>query len=52
MQLSTTARRARHLALASATVALTLAAAGCSDNNNTGPATPRMFNQVDRKSVV
>jgi hypothetical protein len=47
MQLSTTARRARHLALASATVALTLAAAGCSDNN-TGPATPRMFNQVQR----
>src|SRR6266550_7682373 len=48
MQLSTTTRRARHLALASATVALTLVAAACSDNNNTGPATPRMFNQVQR----
>ena len=47
MQLSTTARRAPHLALASAAVALTLAGAGCNDNN-TGPATPRMFNQVQR----
>jgi Domain of unknown function (DUF4331) len=50
MQLSTAVRRARHLALASATVALTLAAAGCSDDNNgsTGPGTARMFNQVQR----
>ncbi|MFL5493471.1 MAG: DUF4331 family protein [Gemmatimonadales bacterium] len=48
MQLSTFGHRARRLALASAAVALTLAAAGCSDDNTTGPATPRMFNQVQR----
>src|SRR5439155_6277206 len=48
MQLSTFGLRARRLALTSAAVALTLAATGCSDNNNTGPATPRMFNQVQR----
>jgi hypothetical protein len=40
---------ARRLALASAVVAVSLAAAGCSDdNNNTGPAAPRMYNQVQR----
>ncbi len=49
MQLSTIALGARRLALASAVAAVTLAAAGCSDNNNgTGPTTPRMFNQVQR----
>jgi hypothetical protein len=48
MQLSTLGLRVRRLALASAAVALTLAAVGCSDNDNTGPATPRMFNQLQR----
>jgi hypothetical protein len=48
MQLSTFGLRVRRLALAAAAAALTLAAAGCSDDGNTGPATPRMFNQVQR----
>ncbi len=49
MQLSTLASGARRLALASAVAAVTLATAGCSDDNNgTGPSTPRMFNQVQR----
>jgi hypothetical protein len=49
MQLSTIALGARRLALASAVAAVTLAAAGCNDNNNgTGPTTPRMFDQVQR----
>lgn len=50
MQFSNFAFGVRRLALASAVAAVTLAAAGCSDNNNdgTGPTTPRMFNQVQR----
>ncbi len=50
MQLSTIAFGGRRFALAAAVAAVTLAAAGCSDNNNdgTGPTTPRMFNQVQR----
>jgi hypothetical protein len=38
----------RRLALVSAVVTGSLAAAGCSDDNNTGPAAPRMYNQVQR----
>jgi hypothetical protein len=49
MQLSIFARAARRLAIASAVVAVSLTAAACSDdNNNTGPTTPRMFNQLQR----
>jgi hypothetical protein len=48
MQLSIFARGARRLAIASAVVAVSLTAAACSDNNNTGPTTPRMFNQFQR----
>ncbi len=49
MQLSTFARGARLLAIASAVAAVSLTTA-CSDenNNNTGPSTPRMFNQLQR----
>ena len=50
MQLRTIASTVRHLALTSAVLAVSIAAAGCSDNNNngTGPGTPRMYNQVQR----
>jgi hypothetical protein len=49
MQLSLIARTVRRAALASALAAVTLAAAGCSDDNGTtGPGTVRMFNQVQR----
>jgi hypothetical protein len=48
MQIGSMTLVARRLALASAVVAVSLAAAACSDDNNTGPATPRMFNQVQR----
>jgi hypothetical protein len=49
MELSIFARAARRLAIASAVVAVSLTAAACSDdNNNTGPTTPRMFNQLQR----
>jgi hypothetical protein len=49
MQPGTLTRALRGLALASAVAALTLAPAGCSDDNdNTGPTTPRMFNQLQR----
>jgi hypothetical protein len=49
MQLSIFAREARRLAMAFAVVAVGLTAAACSDdNNNTGPTTPRMFNQLQR----
>jgi Domain of unknown function (DUF4331) len=48
MQLSIFARGARRLTIASAVVAVSLTAAACSDNNNTGPTTPRMFNQFQR----
>ena len=37
---------ARRLALASTVLAVSLTAAGC--NDNTGPASPRMYNQVQR----
>jgi hypothetical protein len=47
MQLSILARGARRLALASAVAAVSLTAAACNDNN-TGPTTPRMFNQFQR----
>jgi hypothetical protein len=49
MQLSSFARGARRLAIATGVVAVSLTAAACSDNNNnTGPTTPRMFNQFQR----
>jgi uncharacterized protein DUF4331 len=48
MQLSIFARGAHRLAMASAVVAVSLTAAACNDNNNTGPTTPRMFNQLQR----
>jgi hypothetical protein len=48
MQLRPLTRAARGLALVSAAAALSLVATACSDNNNTGPTTPRMFNQVQR----
>ncbi len=46
MQLRTIAPAARRLALTSAVLAVSLAA-GCSDDN-TGPVTARMYNQVQR----
>jgi hypothetical protein len=48
MRFSALAFGARRLALAAAVTAVTLVAAGCSDNNGTGPSTPRMFNQIQR----
>jgi hypothetical protein len=45
MKRSTFALAVRCLTLAAATA---VGFAGCSDDNNTGPATPRMFNQVQR----
>jgi hypothetical protein len=49
MQLSTLALATRRLALAAGVAAVSLAATACSDNNDgTGPATPRMYNQVQR----
>lgn len=50
MQLRTIAPAARCLALTSAVLAVSLAAAACSDANNdgTGPGTARMYNQVQR----
>ena len=47
MQLCKRALAGRRLALTSAVLAVSLAAAGCSDNN-TGPVTARMYNQVQR----
>ena len=47
MQRSTFAFAIRSLTLAPAIAVMSLAAAGCSDEN-TGPGTPRMFNQVQR----
>lgn len=47
MQIGSITRAGRRLALASAVAAVSLAAAGCSDDNN-GPTTPRMYNQVQR----
>jgi hypothetical protein len=47
MQRSTFAFAMRGLTLAPAIAVMSLAAAGCSDEN-TGPGTPRMFNQVQR----
>jgi hypothetical protein len=50
MQRSTLALAARRLALATGIAAVGLAATACSDDNggSTGPAVPRMFNQVQR----
>jgi hypothetical protein len=50
MQRSTLARATRRLALAAAVTAAGLAAMACSDDDNggTGPAVPRMYNQVQR----
>jgi hypothetical protein len=50
MQRSTLALAARRLALAAGIAAVGLAATACSDDNggSTGPAVPRMFNQVQR----
>jgi hypothetical protein len=50
MQRSILAQAARRLALAAAVAAVGLAATACSDDNNggTGPAVPRMYNQVQR----
>jgi uncharacterized protein DUF4331 len=47
MQLRTIAPVTRRLALTSAVLAVSLAAAACSDDN-TGPGTTRMYNQVQR----
>ena len=47
MELSIFGFTARRLILASAVTAAGLASMACSDNN-TGPTTPRMFNQVQR----
>jgi uncharacterized protein DUF4331 len=38
----------RRLVLTTVVVAMGVAAAGCSDNNNSGPSTTRMYNQVQR----
>jgi hypothetical protein len=50
MQRSTFALATRRLALAAAVAAAGLAATACSDDDNgsTGPAIPRMYNQVQR----
>jgi hypothetical protein len=50
MQQSTFALATRRLALAAAVAAAGLAATACSDDDNgsTGPAIPRMYNQVQR----
>ena len=48
MQLRTLTRAVRGLALVSAAAAVSLVAAACSDDNNTGPTTPRMYNQAQR----
>jgi hypothetical protein len=50
MQRSTLALAARRLALAAGIAAVGLTATACSDDNggSTGPAVPRMFNQVQR----
>jgi hypothetical protein len=47
MQIGSIALVTRRLALASAVAAVSLAAAACSNDNN-GPTTARMFNQVQR----
>lgn len=47
MQRSTIVTGIRRVTLASAVAAVSLAVAGCSDDN-TGPTTPRMYNQVQR----
>ena len=43
-----TIRLIRGLTLASAVAFAALGATGCSDDNNTGPSTARMYNQVQR----
>jgi len=50
MQRSTLALASRQLALAAGVAAVGLTATACSDDNsdNTGPAIPRMYNQVQR----
>jgi hypothetical protein len=48
MQLHTIAIAARQLALMSGIAVVSLAAAGCGDDDGTGPTTTRMYNQVQR----
>jgi hypothetical protein len=48
MQRTTLALATRRLALAAGVAAASLAGTACSDNNGTGPTTPRMYNQVQR----
>jgi hypothetical protein len=48
MKLSLNAGTVRRAAFASALAVATLAAAGCSEDNSTGPGTARMFNQMQR----
>jgi hypothetical protein len=48
MQRSTLAFGVRRVTIASAIVAITLLAGGCSDDNGTGPGAARMFNQLQR----
>lgn len=48
MRISRFPLASRRLAIACAVVAVSLAAAGCSDDNTNGPATARMYNQVQR----
>jgi hypothetical protein len=48
MQRTTLAFATRRLALAAGVAAVSLAGTACSDNSSTGPATPRMYNQVQR----
>jgi hypothetical protein len=48
MQLHTIAVAARRLALASGIAGVSLAAAGCDEDDGTGPTPTRMYNQVQR----
>ncbi len=48
MKIGSMTSTARSLVLVSAVAAAGLATAGCSDDNNTTPSTPRMYNQVQR----
>jgi Domain of unknown function (DUF4331) len=48
MQLNSILAALGRLTLASTVAAMSLAAAGCSDDNSTGPGTSRMYNQIQR----